>query len=108
MSSWGARAATQTIICVHGLTRNARDFDFLAQALNRRGARVLAVDVVGRGRSSWLKDPAQYMVATYALHLNSFIEQLRLETVDWIGTSLGGLVGMALVASGDPGSAAWS
>ncbi len=56
-TEWGNPDAAQTIICVHGLTRNARDFDFLAKALSHRGARVIALNMVGRGTSSWLADP---------------------------------------------------
>jgi pimeloyl-ACP methyl ester carboxylesterase len=56
-TEWGRPHSPQTILCVHGLTRNARDFDFLAEALAEKGARVIAIDMVGRGTSSWLADP---------------------------------------------------
>ena len=56
-TEWGKPDAAQTILCVHGLTRNARDFDFLAKALADKGARVIALNMVGRGTSSWLADP---------------------------------------------------
>jgi len=95
---WGEPAARRTVVCVHGLTRNARDFDRLAEALAARGARVLAVDVVGRGRSSWLADKSAYTVPTYAAQLARLVELLGLEAVDWVGTSMGGLIGMALAA----------
>jgi pimeloyl-ACP methyl ester carboxylesterase len=95
---WEPAGAARSVVCVHGLTRNARDFDALAEALANRGSRVIAVDVVGRGRSSWLKDPSQYVVPVYAQQLKQFIERLGLETVDWVGTSMGGLIGMVLAA----------
>lgn len=96
----GPRGAGRTVLCVHGLTRNARDFDVLARSLARRGARVIAVDVVGRGRSSWLPDPAGYALPTYAGHLIRFLERLEVREVDWIGTSMGGLIGMLLASGG--------
>jgi pimeloyl-ACP methyl ester carboxylesterase len=98
---WGPRDAQRTVICVHGLTRNARDFDRLARALADRGMRVLAVDVVGRGRSSWLPDPAGYIIPTYVGHLSRFLALMELSRVDWIGTSMGGIIGMALSAAED-------
>lgn len=91
---WGDPASPDIAVCVHGLTRNARDFDRLAEALAADGRRVLCVDVAGRGRSSWLIDPKGYDVAVYARHLLAFCEQLGLAGVDWIGTSMGGLIGM--------------
>lgn len=99
---WGEPGAEQVVLCVHGLTRNARDFDHLASALAAKGARVLAVDMVGRGRSSWLDDPKGYAIPAYASHLARFCELLALPPVDWIGTSMGGLIGMALAASERP------
>jgi pimeloyl-ACP methyl ester carboxylesterase len=95
----GPRDAQRSVVCVHGLTRNARDFDVLGEALANRGFRVIAVDVVGRGRSSWLDDPRQYAVAVYAGQLKLFIEALALGHVDWVGTSMGGLIGMVLAAA---------
>jgi pimeloyl-ACP methyl ester carboxylesterase len=99
---WGTPEATRTVVCVHGLTRNAADFAGLGAALGARGARVLAVDVVGRGDSSWLADPSAYAVPTYAGHLVRWLQRLELERVDWVGTSMGGLVGMVLAASERP------
>ncbi|MCS6878873.1 MAG: alpha/beta hydrolase [Geminicoccaceae bacterium] len=99
---WGEPEASRTVLCVHGLTRNARDFDALAESLVRAGMRVLAVDVVGRGRSSWLEDKSGYTVPTYAAQLRRLLELEGLAEVDWVGTSMGGLVGMAVAAS--PGS----
>src|SRR5262245_23438856 len=70
---WGPANAEHVAVCTHGLTRNAHDFDVLAAALAERGARVLAVDVVGRGRSSWLADPKAYTVSNYASHFTQFL-----------------------------------
>jgi pimeloyl-ACP methyl ester carboxylesterase len=96
---WGRPDAMRSVVCAHGLTRHARDFDVLAEALANRDLRVIAIDVVGRGRSSWLPDPRQYMVPVYALQLKQFIDRLQLGTVAWVGTSMGGLIGMVLAAT---------
>lgn len=99
---WGPADAERVVVCVHGLTRNAHDFDVLAQTLARQGARVLAVDVVGRGRSSWLPDAHGYVVPVYAGQLAQWLQRLGVGSVDWIGTSMGGLIGMVLAASETP------
>ncbi|MFO0990352.1 MAG: alpha/beta hydrolase [Hyphomicrobiales bacterium] len=99
-AEWGRSDAAQTILCVHGLTRNARDFDFLAKALVDRGARVIALNMVGRGTSSWLADPMGYVVPAYVGHVLQFLKEQRLDSVDWVGTSMGGLIGM-LIAAGE-------
>lgn len=90
----------EPVVCVHGLTRNAHDFDHLAAALARRGRRVLAVDVVGRGGSTWLAEPMEYAVPVYARHLARFLERLEIGPVDWVGTSMGGLIGMEIAGGG--------
>ncbi|GBD45137.1 Tropinesterase [bacterium HR40] len=82
------------VVCVHGLTRNARDFDALAAALATRGARVLCIDVAGRGESDWLTDPMRYTVAVYARQLAALLDTLGLAAVDWVGTSMGGLIAL--------------
>ena len=84
-----------------GLTRSARDFDFLARNLAAR-YRVVCPDVVGRGDSDWLTNPNEYQVPTYVGDMVTLLARLDVESVDWVGTSLGGLVGMALAAL--PGS----
>ena len=99
---WGEPTASRTVVCVHGLTRNARDFDVLAAALAARGCRVVAVDVAGRGRSGWLADPSQYDVQVYAAQFARLLDLLDLRGVDWIGTSMGGLIGMVLAAGESP------
>ena len=81
-------------LCVHGLTRNAHDFDMLAGDL-AKDRWVLAVDVVGRGRSTWLADPLGYDVPHYARHILAWLDSLGIEQVDWIGTSMGGLIALA-------------
>ena len=87
------------IVCVHGLSRQSRDFDVLARALSRH-ARVICPDVVGRGHSDWLADPMDYGLPRYASDMQALIAQLHarspLETLDWVGTSMGGLIGMLL------------
>ena len=89
------------VIAVHGLTRQSRDFDVLAQALTPQ-ARVLAVDVAGRGDSDWLADPALYQLPTYVADLAQLIEYLRAQNpgvvIDWVGTSMGGLIGLTLAS----------
>ncbi|MDP2417369.1 MAG: alpha/beta hydrolase [Hydrogenophaga sp.] len=91
----------RVVVCVHGLSRQGRDFDALAQVL-RSQARVLAVDVAGRGESDWLADPAAYHVGTYAADLAALVLKVRADRpdamIDWVGTSMGGLIGMALAA----------
>ena len=97
---FGRPDAGRTVICVHGLTRNGRDFDALASALADK-AHVICPDVVGRGRSDWLDDPAGYEVPTYAGHMLQLIQHLGVAEVDWIGTSMGGLIGMGIAAMED-------
>jgi pimeloyl-ACP methyl ester carboxylesterase len=81
---------------VHGLTRQGRDFDRLAAALARKGWRVACPDLVGRGRGGWLRDPEEYALPQYCVDMAALVARLGAETVDWVGTSLGGLVGMVL------------
>ena len=91
----------RVVVCVHGLSRQGRDFDVLARVLSER-ARVIAVDVAGRGHSDWLDDPMGYQVPTYVADLATLLMHLRAEqpdvAIDWVGTSMGGLIGMALAA----------
>jgi pimeloyl-ACP methyl ester carboxylesterase len=99
-ADWGASDAARTLLCVHGLTRNGRDFDHLAAVLSAE-ARVICPDIVGRGRSDRLADPEQYALPTYIGHMIQLIERLGPGQVDWVGTSMGGLIGMG-VAVADP------
>jgi pimeloyl-ACP methyl ester carboxylesterase len=97
---WGDPSA-KALVCVHGLTRCARDFDFLAPEMARRGYRVICPDVAGRGDSDWLKDPMDYAVPTYTKHMLLLLAHLQLESAHWLGTSLGGLIGMAIASMPD-------
>ena len=96
-TEWGDRANPQVLVCVHGLTRVGRDFDDLARDLADQ-YRVVCPDIVGRGKSDWLADPKYYVPPQYVADLITLIARLDVESVDWVGTSLGGLVGMALAA----------
>ena len=98
---WGSATAARTALCVHGLTRNGRDFDDLAKALAGRGWRVAAVDVVGRGESDWLLDETQYDFATYVQDMALLVARLGAGPVDWIGTSMGGIIGQMFAAGGN-------
>lgn len=95
---WGPMLARETLFCVHGLTRSGRDFDYLGAALGATGRRVIAVDVVGRGRSSRLDDPRRYAYPVYVEHMSKLLRQLDCGPVDWIGTSMGGIIGMFVAA----------
>lgn len=95
---WGDPAAAQVVVCVHGLTRTGRDFDTVAQALAAEGCRVICPDMPGRGESEWLAQPAEYDFPTYVADLTALLARLDVEAVDWIGTSMGGLLGMTLAA----------
>ena len=96
---WGDPDAGHVIVCVHGLSRQGRDFDVLAQALvAAAGAavRIVCPDVVGRGQSDWLKDPMGYQIPSYAADMLALLAQLKPTTLDWVGTSMGGLIGMVI------------
>ena len=105
---WGNPSAAHMVVCVHGLSRQGRDFDTLAVHLVEKAngnIRVICPDVVGRGESDWLKDPTGYQIPTYAADMLALLAQLHaqaaISTLDWIGTSMGGLIG--LVVCGQPG-----
>ncbi|MDR3005701.1 MAG: alpha/beta hydrolase [Acidovorax sp.] len=95
----GNPAHPHVVVCVHGLTRQGRDFDVLARALAPH-ARVICPDVAGRGQSEWLADPLHYAVPQYAMDMLLLLQQLQqqgpITTLDWVGTSMGGLIGMGL------------
>lgn len=94
---WGDPANDRVVICVHGLSRNARDFDVLAEALAPTH-RVLSVDMPGRGGSEWLADPRDYVFPTYLTALTALVARSGAATVGWVGTSMGGLLGMVMAA----------
>ena len=98
---WGP-AAGAPVICVHGLTRNARDFDVLAEALATQGRRVFCPDLPGHGGSEWLGNPSLYQPPSYIQALSHLLARLEGQ-VDWVGTSLGGICGMGVAAT--PGNA---
>lgn len=93
---WG-NAEAPPLVCVHGLTRNGRDFDFLANNLADH-FRIIAPDVAGRGQSAPLAQHAWYDNATYLRDVLALTDHLRLEQFDWIGTSMGGIIGMMMAA----------
>lgn len=95
-----AEAYKGTVIAVHGLTRQKRDFDFLAGTLSANGYKVLAVDAPGRGGSDWLINPVLYNLDFYADAFTAFIRALGLSRIHWIGTSMGGLIAMQIAAKG--------
>jgi len=98
---WGDPANPRVLVCVHGLARQGRDFDTLAAVL-ADGYRVVCPDVVGRGDSDWLADPLGYAIPTYVADMVTLLARLDAQTVHWVGTSMGGLIGLGLAAL--PGS----
>jgi pimeloyl-ACP methyl ester carboxylesterase len=94
-TEWGDAANERVLVCVHGLTRTGRDFDRLARALSGQ-FRVVCPDVVGRGRSDWLRDPRLYAVPQYVSDMVTLIARLGVPRVSWVGTSMGGLIGLGL------------
>jgi pimeloyl-ACP methyl ester carboxylesterase len=105
-TDWGERDNPHVVICAHGLTRNGRDFDVLAARLSRR-ARVICPDIAGRGASDWLPDAALYGYPQYLADMAALIARVSAEAavhpdglrLDWVGTSMGGLIGMMLAAA---------
>jgi len=94
---WGEADHPRVLVCVHGLTRCARDFDVMARELSAH-YRVVCPDVPGRGDSDWLKNPMDYVTPTYVHAMVALIARLGVDSVHWLGTSMGGLIGMALAS----------
>jgi pimeloyl-ACP methyl ester carboxylesterase len=94
---WGEPDNPRVLVCVHGLTRNGRDFDALAAALSSH-YRVVCPDVVGRGRSDWLADPAGYGFPQYVADMMVLLARLNAPSVHWVGSSMGGLIGMVIAS----------
>jgi pimeloyl-ACP methyl ester carboxylesterase len=119
-TEWGAPGSPRVAVCVHGLTRNGRDFDALARALED-DYRVICPDIAGRGASEWLDEPADYGYPLYVADMTALLNRVagtapgsvwrrlgrwlagrpRIHRVDWVGTSMGGIIGMMLAARDD-------
>ena len=105
---WGDAASTHVVLCVHGLTRQGRDFDALAKAIVDRAngdVRVVCPDIVGRGRSDWLASADGYQVPLYASDIGTLLAKLHADcpiaTLDYVGTSMGGLIGLLVAGYKD-------
>ena len=96
-TEWGDADNPRVLICAHGLSRNGRDFDALAEAMSR-DYRVLCPDFVGRGKSDWLQNKAGYGYPQYLSDMSVLIARTGAEQVDWVGTSMGGITGMFIAA----------
>jgi pimeloyl-ACP methyl ester carboxylesterase len=96
-TAWGRASDNPPVVCVHGLTRNGRDFDYLARNL-QDSTRVFCPDIAGRGKSDDLADPLYYSYPQYLTDMAALIARTGAATVDWVGTSMGGIIGMLLAA----------
>jgi len=94
---WGDPDNPKVLVCLHGLTRNCRDFDLLAQRISARW-RVICPDMAGRGDSEWLKDDNEYNIVTYRNDCAQLFARLNVEELAWLGTSMGGVIGISLAA----------
>jgi pimeloyl-ACP methyl ester carboxylesterase len=94
---WGDAANPKVLVCAHGLSRQGRDFDTLAQAMAGE-YRVVAPDVVGRGQSDWLADPMGYQLPAYVADMVTLLARLSAKELHWVGTSMGGLIGLGLAS----------
>lgn len=94
---WGDPANRRVVVCVHGLSRQGRDFDTLARALCA-DYRVVCPDVVGRGQSDWLADPTGYQLPAYVGDMVTLLARLDATSVHWVGTSMGGLIGLSIAS----------
>ena len=94
---WGLRRRDRIVVCVHGLTRQGRDFDALAKAISR-DFQIIEVDVVGRGKSGWLSAKKGYNFETYLRHIEGLMDYRAFSSMDWVGTSMGGILGMLMAS----------
>jgi pimeloyl-ACP methyl ester carboxylesterase len=97
-TEWGPERAERTVLCLHGLTRNGRDFDALARSLAAQDCRVVCPDMPGRGGSDWLMKPDDYAYPVYMQTVAALYARIGEEKIDVVGTSMGGLIGMLLAA----------
>lgn len=97
---WGDVDNPRVLACVHGLARNGRDFDFIAEQLSSE-YRVICPDIVGRGVSDWLPADLEYDMPLYVEDIQALLKHLQLTEVDWLGTSMGGIIGMILASLPD-------
>lgn len=97
---WGSRQRGRVVLCAHGLTRQGRDFDVLARAM-AGDFQTIQIDVAGRGRSGWLADKTAYTFDTYLRHVRALMDYRGIAALDWVGTSMGGIMGMLLAAEQD-------
>lgn len=86
------------VICLHGLTRNSKDFEDIAPVIASWGRRVIAADVRGRGESDWDLDPSHYQPKIYARDVTEMMAALGVERAIFLGTSMGGIITMTLMA----------
>ncbi|OZH52633.1 alpha/beta hydrolase, partial [Hydrocoleum sp. CS-953] len=96
-TQWGNPDNERVLICVHGFSRTGRDFDYLATALQEK-YRIICPDIVGRGKSDWLSNSSDYGLPLYISDILTLINQLNLSNIDWVGTSMGGLIGMFIAS----------
>lgn len=96
-TEWGDPENDRVVVCVHGLTRNGRDFDALGMAL-QNDYRVVCPDMPGRGRSDWLTVKTDYNYTVYMSDIAVLVARLNVAQIDWVGTSMGGFIGLLLAA----------
>jgi pimeloyl-ACP methyl ester carboxylesterase len=96
-TEWGRRSSRRTLVCVHGYSGNARDFDLLARAL-ATDARVICIDMPGRGESDWLPSALHYHFGQFLSDIDAVIADLEVDEIEWVGTSMGGLLGLLLAS----------
>lgn len=96
-TEWGDPQNEKVLICVHGLSRNGQDFQDLAKVLQSE-YRVICPDVVGRGESDWLTNPSDYGIPLYVRDLLTLIQSLNSRDIYWLGTSMGGMIGMIIAS----------
>lgn len=96
-TEWGKSSDNNIAVCIHGLTRNSRDFDVMAHYLSKN-FRVICIDIVGRGKSEWFSSKEYYNYSTYIQDVLELIRSLNLRNINIIGTSMGGIIGYSLAA----------